>query len=310
MASPRRSRNAASSSASQLSSSSATRRRSSSGARGVVGTVLMTGTPSATTRIRLRPAVRGSVRRCWTSSTARSNASPLDGELQLLQQQVLRDGGHAGGGGAALAALELARSRSATRGGGRSASASSGTPGAVAGDGLQDRRIPRRPAGCRLSMLRSSETVRSASGRSALLTTCRSATSSRPGLDRLDVVAHAGHADHGDRVGGLHDVDLVLADADGLDDHDVAAARVEHGDRVDGRAARARRASRACDMLRTNTPSSSACSVIRMRSPRIEPPVIELLGSTATMPTVLSRARSSRDERVDERATCRSRRRR
>ena len=40
---------------------------------------------------------------------------------------------------------------------------------------------------------------------------------------------------------------------------------------------------------------------MRMRSPRIEPPVIGLDGSTATMPTVLPRGAQLGDERVDER---------
>ena len=69
------------------------------------------------------------------------------------------------------------------------------------------------------------------------------------GLDRLHFVAEArrGH-DHG-RVRGAHDLDFVLADADGFDDHGLVARDIEDIDRVErgarhaaGRAARRHRA--------------------------------------------------------------------
>jgi len=47
-------------------------------------------------------------------------------------------------------------------------------------------------------------------------------------------------------------------------------------------------------MLRMNTPRSPARSVMRIRSPSTAPPLNGLVGSTATMPTVRSWARSVR----------------
>ena len=105
------------------------------------------------------------------------------------------------------------------------------------------------------------------------------------GLDRLHIVAGAGHQ-HDDRdVGGADDVHFVLADADRLDDHDVLAGGVEHQRGVARRAASPPRWPRVA-MLRTNTPASSACALMRTRSPRIAPPVNGLVGSTASTPTV------------------------
>ena len=54
------------------------------------------------------------------------------------------------------------------------------------------------------------------------------------GLERLHLVAGAGHQRDDRDVGGADDVDFVLADADGLDDHDVVAGGVEHQRRVAG----------------------------------------------------------------------------
>ena len=59
------------------------------------------------------------------------------------------------------------------------------------------------------------------------------------GLERLHLVAGAGHQRDDRDVGGADDVDFVLADADGLDDDDVLAGRVEHERRVAGRARQA-----------------------------------------------------------------------
>ena len=47
-------------------------------------------------------------------------------------------------------------------------------------------------------------------------------------LDRLDVVTEAGHRDDDGGVGGLHHLDLVLADSDRLDQHALEAHRIEH----------------------------------------------------------------------------------
>ena len=51
-------------------------------------------------------------------------------------------------------------------------------------------------------------------------------------------------------------------------------------------------------MLRMKTPESLCSSIIRTRSPRMAPPVNGLVGSTATMPTDLPRARYSAASRV------------
>src|SRR6266550_2916130 len=47
------------------------------------------------------------------------------------------------------------------------------------------------------------------------------------GLDRLDVVAEAGHGHEAHGIGDADHVDLLLSDADGLDDHHVGPERVE-----------------------------------------------------------------------------------
>ena len=60
-----------------------------------------------------------------------------------------------------------------------------------------------------------------------------------PGLERLHLVAGAGHERHDRDVGGADDVDFVLADADGLDEHDVLAGGVEHERGLAGRAGQA-----------------------------------------------------------------------
>ena len=90
--------------------------------------------------------------------------------------------------------------------------------------------------GSRVSIARSSETVRSAPSRSALLTTCTSAISRTPALERLNVVAETRDRDDDDRLRETHHVDLVLSDADGLDEHEPEARRVHQVDRVGGRA--------------------------------------------------------------------------
>ena len=56
------------------------------------------------------------------------------------------------------------------------------------------------------------------------------------GLERLHVVAGAGHERDDRHVGRADDVDLVLADADRFDDDDVLAGGVEDERRVAGRA--------------------------------------------------------------------------
>ena len=65
------------------------------------------------------------------------------------------------------------------------------------------------------------------------------------GLERLHIVAGAGHQRHDRHVGRADDVHFVLSDADGLDDDDVLARRIEHEGGVAGRRARARRGDRA-----------------------------------------------------------------
>ena len=75
---------------------------------------------------------------------------------------------------------------------------------------------------------RTSRTIVSVIGWSALLTTITSGISITPGLQRLDRVARAGHQRQHDRVGVVDDVDLRLADADGLDQDVVFAGRVHH----------------------------------------------------------------------------------
>ena len=59
------------------------------------------------------------------------------------------------------------------------------------------------------------------------------------GLERLDIVARAGHERHDRDVGRADDVDFVLTDADRFDEHDVFAGGVEHQRRIAGRAGQA-----------------------------------------------------------------------
>ena len=145
--SPRRSRNAASSPASQLSSSSATRRRSSSGASGVVGTVLMRGLLRRATRIRLRPAVRGSMRRCCdvvdgalerVAGRRATRAPPSAGPGRRRRCARRRRGAR----GAPARRARRSHARCASR-----ASASSGDARAVAGDGARGSAAPSRSSG-------------------------------------------------------------------------------------------------------------------------------------------------------------------
>ena len=58
-----------------------------------------------------------------------------------------------------------------------------------------------------------------------------SATSSRPGLDRLDLVAHLGRLEDDGRVGRGGDLDLGLAGPDGLEQDQVEARGIEDGGR-------------------------------------------------------------------------------
>ena len=51
-------------------------------------------------------------------------------------------------------------------------------------------------------------------------------------LDGLDVIAHAGNQNHDRDVGEPHDIDFILADADGLNEDDVAPRGIEHGGNV------------------------------------------------------------------------------
>ena len=220
MDSPRRSRNAASSPASQLSSSSATRRRSSSGASGVVGTVLMGDSfCDDSDQVASRGAGIGAAVLDVIDGALEGVAGGR--ALELLKQQVLGDGGHAGGGATALAAGELARVGEPVAMGVEGVD-ELGDARAVARDGGQDRQLPvaGRPRREHVAQLGDRAV---GVGPVGLVDDVQVGDLEQPGLDRLDVVAHAGHGDDRDRVGGLHDVDLVLADADGLDDHDVAA---------------------------------------------------------------------------------------
>ena len=73
---------------------------------------------------------------------------------------------------------------------------------------------------------RTSRTIVSASGWSALLTTMMSGISITPGLERLDRVAGSRHQREHDRVRVVDDVDLALADAHGLEEDVVLAGRV------------------------------------------------------------------------------------
>ena len=66
-----------------------------------------------------------------------------------------------------------------------------------------------------------------------------------PRLQRLHIVARAGHDDDDRDVRGADDLDLVLPDADGLDEHDVVAGRVEHERRRRRSRAPGRRGARA-----------------------------------------------------------------
>ena len=56
------------------------------------------------------------------------------------------------------------------------------------------------------------------------------------GLERLDLVAGAGHQHDDGDIGGADDVNLVLPDADRFDDDDLLPRRIEHQRRVAGRA--------------------------------------------------------------------------
>ena len=53
-------------------------------------------------------------------------------------------------------------------------------------------------------------------------------------LHILHVVAQAGHDEHKRTFGQAHDVDFVLADADGFDQHDLLARRIQNQGRVGG----------------------------------------------------------------------------
>ena len=77
---------------------------------------------------------------------------------------------------------------------------------------------------------RTSRTIVSASGCSALLTHDHVGDLHHARLQRLDRVARAGHQRQHDRVGVVDDVDLALADADGLE-QDVVLARGVHQQR-------------------------------------------------------------------------------
>ena len=60
-----------------------------------------------------------------------------------------------------------------------------------------------------------------------------------PGLDRLDIVAHAGHQHHHGHLRQAGDLDFVLPDADGLDEHVVLARGVQQQRQVGGGARQA-----------------------------------------------------------------------
>ena len=121
-----------------------------------------------------------------------------------------------------------------------SAASSSGTPAPVAAVVIRTSGRFGRGRTCAIvgvgargadatSIARSCAAVRWAPGLSPLFTTTRSATSSRPGLDRLDLVAHLGRLEDDRRVGRGRDLDLALPGPDGLDEDQVEAGRVQHG---------------------------------------------------------------------------------
>ena len=182
------------------------------------------------------------------------------------------------------------------------ASSSSATPLAGRRFGLDDRRPP---------LLRAERLQRqqrldrrdgaSAPSRSALFIDEDVGDLHDAGLERLDLVARAWHDRHERHVGRSHDVDFVLADANGLDQDDVLAGGVEHERDFAGRAREPPRWPRVA-MLRMNTPSSPACACMRTRSPRIAPPVNGLVGSTATTPT--SAAVGAKRPRSADRRAC------
>ena len=119
-----------------------------------------------------------------------------------------------------------------------------------------------------------SATTRSTPSRSALFTTKTSAISMMPGLQRLHLVAQAGHQHHQAHVGGAHDLHLVLAHAHRLHEDHVLARRATStvsdvaggGGQAAQVAARGHRADEDAVVQRRG-----AC--MRMRSPRIAPPV-------------------------------------
>ena len=90
------------------------------------------------------------------------------------------------------------------------------------------------------------------------------------GLERLHVVAGAGHERDDRDVGRADDVDLVLTDAHRLDDDDVLAGRVEHERGVAGRARQAAQMParrHAADEDRLRPTHAPACARDR-RAPR------------------------------------------
>ena len=134
-------------------------------------------------------------------------------------------------------------------------------------------------------MYLSSVRSRGAPSRSALLTTRRSAASSRPAFIVWMPSPDSGTSTTTVVSASLDDVELGLPHAHRLDEDPVepAASRSFCASAV-ARASPPRLPRVA--MLRMNTPGSSVCACIRIRSPRTAPPVKGLVGSTATTPTV------------------------
>lgn len=103
-------------------------------------------------------------------------------------------------------------------------------------------------------------------------------------LDALQLVAAAGERQQEEGVDHLGDRDLGLTDAHGLDEHDVEARGPSTS--IPSRVARATPPRCAPDGDgRTKASSLAVSCAIRVRSPRTDPPVRELLGSTATTAT-------------------------
>ena len=91
------------------------------------------------------------------------------------------------------------------------------------------------PAGPSESAVRTSRTIVSVSGCSALLIDDHVGDLHDAGLQGLDRVSRAGHQRQHDGVGVIDDVDLCLADPDRLEENVVEPSRVHDQRRLKGR---------------------------------------------------------------------------